>query len=585
MSSSSPSTDHLSESLILDESGSRNSYKENKETFQALQGLVCKMKHGVVHAQRIALIYRASLFLNRNFVELMKVKSSFELLELAASFDCENKLIVMHDVMIATKMTNDEIAEFIAKEIAACVIRTRFVQFNKDTELMIGSTSSWSPTREATDDIWGFSLSKDLHLILELCTSTTLLGNYLLKYYGILSKESADIPFHSDDPEQDRICQHLNRMLSPQMLSLKKQNIIRVELLITAHECFCHECSTEGIGSILNLSKSLCNQLAAKKSFTLIVKLMCGIGRFREMFYCFEILIKNEQFETLLGKFNDKQTNGLKMAILSYLNEFHPSNKEYFRMAASHFMMYTELANIFRQDSLDKIQILLNGHQVKVMKTGRVYSSQQQQVEVPYLKCSKNVAAGLSEALNSMIHATEMVSMDNKIDMSIKFSSFCELIAAQIHLTKVGLESDEKLCPCIINQEQNADKFQYLANYELTVPQTMILMKNTDLKIDFAKCIFVHLLLEDEGYLLHFMSRLELSDEMIENVVKITQLDNISNKQENILNDLVMMASDRGLKFRLASLLGLKNQLQQMLNDQGSYCYLMDSKYGTVDIL
>jgi spatacsin len=93
------------------------------------------------------------------------------------------------------------------------------------------------------------------------------------------------------------------------------------------------------------------------------------------------------------------------------------------------------------------------------------------------------------------------------------------------------------------------------------------------------------LLMEDENYLLDFMSRLELTDDMIESVVKITQLDNISSRQEKILNDLVTMVNNKGLKFRLASLLGLKTLLQQMLNDQGSYCYLLDSKYGTVDIL
>ena len=543
------------------------------------------MKYGAVGAQRIALIYRASLFLNRNFVELIKMKDSFELLELAALTDCENKLMVMNDIMVACQMTNNEIAEFIAKEIVACIIRTRFLQFNKETEAMIASTSSWSSTKEPMDEIWGFSLWKDLHLILELCSSTNLLGNYLLKYYEILSQETVDIPLHSNDPELDRICQPLNKLLTPRMISLKKQNATRVELLITAHECFCHECSTEGIGSILNFAKSLCSHLAVKKGFSLIVKLMCGIGRYREMFYCFDILIKNEQFEALLGQFSDKQTNSLKMAILSYLNEYHPNNKDYYKMAASHFMMYTELANIWRNDSLEKIQLILTGNQVKVMKSGKINSNQQQQVEIPYLKCSKNLTSALNEVLTGMIHATEMVLMDNKIDMSIKFSSFCELIAVQIHLVKVGVENEEKLCPCIINNEQIGDKFQYFANYELTVPQTMILMKNTDVKIDFAKAIFVHLLLEDESYMLDFMARLELTDEIIETVVKIAQLDNISVKQEKILSDLVMMVSDKGLKFRLASLLGLKTQLQQMLNDQGTYYYLLDSKYGTFDIL
>jgi spatacsin len=478
-----------------------------------LQGLVCKIGHGVVHAQRIALIYRVSLFLNRNFVDLIKMKDAFELLELAASSECENKLLVMNDIMVASEMSNEEIAEFVAKEISASIIRTRFLQFNKDTELMIGSVSL-SPTREVMDELWGYSLSKDLHLILELCTSTTLLGNYLLKYYQIFSKESADIPFQSDNMDHERICQHLNRMLSPQVLSLKKRNIIRVELLITAHECFAHESLSEGIGLILNLAKSLCNHLAAKKSFTLIVKLLCGIGRYREMFYCFEILIKNDQFEALLGQFTDKQTNGLKMAILNYLNEnHHPGNKDYYRMAASHFMMYAELANIWRRDCLEKIQSIIKHHQIMVVKTGRINSNQLQQLDIPYLKkLDKDVITGLNEALSAMIHGAELMAMQQKTDMAIKFSYYCELIAMQMNLAKVGLELEEKMCPCVINQEPNAEKFQFFANYELSVAQSMILEKNTELKIDFSKAIFVHLLSEDENYLQDYISRLEITD-------------------------------------------------------------------------
>ncbi|CRL01871.1 CLUMA_CG015712, isoform A [Clunio marinus] len=519
----SSSPEHLSASANVDESKSR-SYRENKESFEALQGLVCKMKHGVDQAQRIALIYRVSLFLNQNYVELLSMKNSFEFLELAASIDCENKLLVMNDIMVALQMTDEEMAEFIGKEIAGCIIRTRFVEFNKELESMNQSTiSSISFNKNrAIDDIWGLSLSKDLHLILELSTNTFLLGMELLKYYKILSRDSVDIPFKSENPEQEIICQHLNRMLAPQMMSLKKQNIIRVELLTTAHECFCHECSTEGIGAVLNLAKNLCNHLTVKKNFNLIVKLMCGIGRFREMSYCFEILIRNDQFEALL---------------------------------------------------------------VKITKIGKILTNQPESIELPYLKCDKTIITSLNEILVGMIHATELITMANKIDMSLKFASFCELIAVQIHLIKVGMEKEEKLCPSLVNPEQSLEKFQYFANYELIVPQTMILMKNTETNIDFAKAISVHLMLEDESFLNEFMARNDLTDEIIENVVKMTQLTRITPKQEKIFNDLVRMVADCGLKYRLASLLGLKSQLQQMLNDQGTYCYLLDTKYGTVDIL
>jgi spatacsin len=572
-------------SMDINESGTSEEssrFKENRETFEALQGLVCKIQHGIKYGQRIVQIYRISLFLNKTFNELMQIKDSLEFLELAVAHDCENKLLILSDIIDAMEMTNIEITEFIAKEITACIIRTRFLQFNKDTDMNTSSAS-----HQSFDDIWGFCLSKDLHLILELCRNhSTLLGYYLLKFYEILSQQHADIPIHSHDAELNKLCQLLNRSITPQIMSLKKQNIIRVELLITAHDCFCQECSTEGIGKILNLSKTLVSALAEKRSFNLIVKLLCGIGRYREMFYCFDILIKNEAFEALLGQFNDKESSGIKTAILSYLNENHPNNKEYYRMAASHFLMHTEMAKIWKASATERIQKILNENQVKVTKSARIFSNILQQVEIPYLKCSKAIIATLHEALTEMVHATEMVSIDNKIEMFLKFSSFCELLAMQIHLvTKVGLETEEKLCPCVINQEQSIEKYQYFANYELSVPQILILNKNIEVKTDFAKAVFCRLMIvKDEAFFVDFVSRIEMSDAMIENVVKLTQLETISKKQEKILHDLVLMVSGCGLKFKLASLLGLKGLLQQLINDEQSYHYLLDTKYGSVDI-
>ncbi|KAL7034999.1 hypothetical protein ACKWTF_008207 [Chironomus riparius] len=587
----------INESSILEEP---LHYKENKETLQALQGLVCKLKHGVKYAQRVVLLYRISLFLhNHSFDDLIKIKNSYEFLELVTESDCDSKLLAMADIIEAMEMTRKEVAKFISKEITACIIKTRFQQFNKDTETSTSNlnmttsiSSTWSGSKQVLDDIWGFSLSKDLHLILELCKGkTTLLGTYLIKCYRILSQFKSDIPinYESFEEELKSICEDLNRSLTPQWMSLKKQNMIRVELLITAHDCFCQECSTEGIGDVLYLSKMLINELAENKVYNMIVKLMCGIGRYREMFYCFDILIKNEAFEALLGQFNDKQTNGLKNALLSYLNEYHPDNKEYFKMCASHFLMYTELAKIWKNNATTKIQKLLDENQVKVTKSGRILLKQVQQVEIPYLKCTKNVQQVLTEAVNDMIYATEMMIADQKTEMSLKYSSFCELIAMQYHLVKVGAESESKMCPCVIYHEQNAEKSQlitqYLANYELSVPQMMILNKNAITPIDYTIVIFCRsIIAQDEQFVHDFVGRLDLTDRMIEKVIRLSQFELISDKTEKALQELCLMVQDVGLKYNLASLLGCKTFLNQLLNDEQSYHYLIDSNYGSKDI-
>lgn len=234
---------------------------------------------------------------------------------------------------------------------------------------------------------------------------------------------------------------------------------------------------------------------------------------------------------------------------------------------------------------MEKIQKVIGESQVKRMKSGRISLNQIQRVEIPYLKCNKNVIVMLQEALNDMMHATEMLSIDNRIEMSLKFASFCELIALQIHLIKLGEEEEEKLSPCVINSEQNADKFQYFANYELSVPQTIILNKNIEGSIDYSKSIFVRSVVNgDAAYLLEYIGRFDLTDGMIENLVKLAQMETIQKKQEKVLHDLVMMVRNCDLKFKLGSMLGLKGILQKMLNDEQSYYYLLDTKYGNVNI-
>lgn len=605
MDSSTFSSD-LNESSILEEP---SHYKENKETLQALQGLLYKLKHGNKYGQRIVFIYRISLFLqDYSFNDLLKIKSSSEFLRIVASSDCDNKLIVMSDIIEAMQMTREEIAQFISKEIAVCIIKTRFVQFVKDTVSSNSSlnlvtpmisTTSLNNANQITDDIWGFSLSNDLHLILELCKGkTALLGSYLLKFYKILSQSSADLPIKCDSFSEDLkiLCEDLNRSLEPNMMSLKKQNFIRVELLVTAHDCFCHECSMEGIGEILRFSKTFINDLAENENFNMIVKLVCGIGRYREMFYCFDILIKNEAFESLLGQINDKQSSGLKNALLQYLKEYHPKNVEYFKMCASHFQMYTELGKMWKSCVIEKIEKLKEGYQIKLIKLEKVSSNQTKQIEIPYLKVSKNCLNLLNDIISEMIHAAEMMSADNKYESAQKLSNYCELIAVQIHLLKMCLEKESKICPFVLFEEPESEIekpieipslaiAQYMANNELSLPQTIILNKNFEYLIDFSKAFFCNVILADnDQYLNDFFARLELNDTMIEKIIKTAQFETISTKQERILQELCLMISDVGLKFRSASMIGFKSLLQQLLNDDQTYHYLLDSKYGNVDL-
>ena len=170
------------------------------------------------------------------------------------------------------------------------------------------NTGKGQKTIEA-DILWGFDLENDFHLLLELSPNTTLLGTQLLLYYSAIDNYSSK--HAKPKSELTLIGKKLNEILEGKVLSLKKQNTIKVELLIKAHDSFVQDCSMEGIGIVLQKAKTLCGSLSSAKSWHLIVRMLCGLARFREMYYCFEILIKNDQFESLLGQFKEKFHYGL----------------------------------------------------------------------------------------------------------------------------------------------------------------------------------------------------------------------------------------------------------------------------------
>ncbi|CAO1399769.1 unnamed protein product [Diamesa serratosioi] len=576
--STSPGTDaDMNESFSVDSvsKDDKESFNECKDIFEAIQGLASKIRHGGNLASRVVLMFRISLYLDRNYVELIRTKNTFQLLQIAADSDCQNKLMIMMDIIIALHMKNDEVAEFISKEITASIIRSRFYMLKSRESITTSmSISRLSPHKDGSavdNSIWGYSLENELHLIMELSPSTTLLGNYLLKYYEIISVRNAVIPFYSQNADLDRICCHLNEILKHQMLSLKKQNVIRVDLLIYAHACFANECSTEGIGSVLQKSRVLCNILTAAKSWHLIVRLLCGVGRYQEMYYCFDILIANDQFESLLGQFCEKSTNGMKASLLAYLKEYHPFNKEYFRMTCSHFMLWDELAVMWQEESQNKINQIL----IREVLSGKTVK--QQTIDIPYLKPSKQMIIELYEIVDEIVHASELYLLENKIDLAMKIATSGELVAMQIHLLKLKLNAPEELCVSIL-KVKDYSVFEYIVNYELNVPQAMILSRAYRYEIDFVKCLYAHVITSgEETYLKDFVDRLDVTDEMIESLVTMFQLETVVTKDmEKTISQITEMVLDTRLKYKLASLLGLKHIIGNIINSNSVH-YLKDN--------
>ncbi|XP_001360514.2 spatacsin [Drosophila pseudoobscura] len=551
--------------------------KEKQQTLETLLGIGSKLKAGVELGRRIVLAYRAAMYLDKEYLDVLRTKDVNVLLKSAADEDCLQRLLVVSDIQISTRMTPKEIADILALELTTCIVRPRFYIFNANQQPR-------NALRNA--DLWGHSIDRDFHLFLELTPNTTMLGNCLLDYCEALKayRRYQDGKVYEESDTFERLSGIITLYglpiatppggLSgvPQVLSHKKQNQIYVELLIKAHLCFVHECSMEGIASVLQKAKQLNGQLAKAKSWSLIVRMLIGIARYREMFYCFDSLIENEQFESLLGQFDEDQKSGLRSAILSYLREYQPKNgKELLRLAALHFLMYKELAEMWTEEA--------QGVVIRIQALAEQFNK---------LKCSTEVQNLLQQAMENYTHATENYLLDNKLLLAQQSVSRAELIAVQLDLCNKALErrhnnNSPLLCVSVIGV-RSREQFRELVNTQISVPQTLILSRAYGYDINWSEAILSQFVLQQNPlYLQEYLCHQRLSDDVIEQVVKGYLVHAQSNattaKQEESLAHLVELIKSVTLKYKLASILGLKPILLSLINDSPVY-YLRDTNFG-----
>lgn len=459
--------------------------------------MASKVQYGYKLGQRIAMVFRAAMHLEKEYTDVLQTKDAYILLQNTIDDPCVNRLLVMSDIILSMEMTPTEIANFIAEQVSRAIIKSRFYLLHTSVLHSFGQNF-----------LWDYDLDRDFHLFLELCPNSSLLGHNLLKYCDALklyrqldAAKSTDGGFdgHQSSVYADELLNNLRTIMENQVLSHKKQNTITVELLIKAHDCFVHECSMEGIHFVLARCKVLTSVLAAAKSWRLIVKLLMGVGRYRDMYYCFEILLKNDQFESLLGQFDEERCNGFKDAIIAYLHEYHSDDKENYRLVALHFQMFNELAMISESQGKQIIDSELQKYEKKMddeisvasLNLNKPLADQMDETTsgsnnaintstitingnlssaiasgVNFLVCSKYLVESLSTAMDCYANAAENYLLDNKLGLAQRAASNAELVAMQIHLIRHALENDKTNCMCVLNI-RNEHVFRHLVINEL----------------------------------------------------------------------------------------------------------------------
>ncbi|XP_069766261.1 spatacsin isoform X2 [Narcine bancroftii] len=173
-------------------------------------------------------------------------------------------------------------------------------------------------------------------VIQALLSSTPSRGQQVMRIYNLLDGKEAFL-------QLAKLCQDpilVGTKLLDKISSISTTELeCTVELLILAHDCFSLTCHMEGISRVLQAARHLSHKhLAPSEEYSLMVRLITGIGRYNDMTYIFDLLHENHRFEMLLRK--SVVSNGnLKMALLDYIKRCLPGDSEKHNMVAFCFSM------------------------------------------------------------------------------------------------------------------------------------------------------------------------------------------------------------------------------------------------------
>ncbi|XP_053623631.1 uncharacterized protein LOC128682796 [Plodia interpunctella] len=220
-------------------------------------------------------------------------------------------------------------------------------------------------------------------------------------------------------------------------LSAKQVNIICIELLVLAHECFSSACDTEGVAVALRSAQALTARLLGARSWRLMVRLLTGLARYTECGYVFQALRDNHQFEFLLGQFDymlgqqpDKIAE-FKQGLLDFLKTHCPGDTDSYIMVALHFNMYAEAANVKRKQATDLIEDL------EKMSLDAAKRTSKKPFQPPaWLQIHDNVPTRslLETALNHCTDAAELYLQAGCTGFAGEMAALAQQIALQMSL-------------------------------------------------------------------------------------------------------------------------------------------------------
>ncbi|GAM17396.1 hypothetical protein SAMD00019534_005710 [Acytostelium subglobosum LB1] len=252
-----------------------------------------------------------------------------------------------------TVRLNEQLADNFAKAVKAFFPSSKGITTSMSNMDLSGSSKNMSPTggeqspptqsaaKNGIDPNWS---SEEFHEYVRLGRDPFSFGMRLLEATGIDFDKSAI----TSSPIVGK-----PSIMSPFGMEAE------VELFVRAHFCFVVACSVDGSILVQNIVKSRINYYAEANQFKLLVRIITGMQSYNELQGILDILLQHDSFELLLRKKinQHEDSNGLKLALHSYLLKKQPLYQEKLEMLFYRFNMHREIAALHEQ----KARTLLEG--------------------------------------------------------------------------------------------------------------------------------------------------------------------------------------------------------------------------------
>ncbi|XP_070763386.1 spatacsin [Enoplosus armatus] len=462
-----------------------------------LQKLVDQCRHGNNYCKQVLSLYQLSKELQCSFSQVCKEEPHSVLEKLLLSEQPE-RFRKAQAFIKAQGLTADTVAELVSSAVV---------------QALLASAQELQPERQ----VFRPSEGRDsLVQLIKLCDDPNLVGVKLLENLNTV-------------PLRDLSC--------------------IVELLIVAHDCFSLTCNMEGIVRVLQAARHLSHTyLAPGEHFSLLVRLLTGIGRYNEMTYVFDLLHQNHRFEMLLRKKMDTdrgQSSSLKTALLDYIKRCLPADSEKHNMVALCFSMRREIGENHEMAARTQLKII----------------ESQAWVVTPDLKNS------LVKVLGLLKDAAESFSKDSCVRQASRCVRTAKLVALQLHFLNQG--SDLR----VINLRPAE-----LLSTVTALPrcyQVFVMSEAYSYSPDWAEILYQKVILKgDFVYLEELKRHRPLTSSLFEDIFK--KLDGAPSSVTPNVKRLLMHCDDVYSRYRLAYQQNLYDVTKTLLQDAKTSSYLND---------